>query len=79
MPNVSITVILGVLQMPEWALALMALVGSLGGLGAGYWLGYRNGRVCGELRALHVTLAEMRGPASRPHFKPARSLTVRVE
>lgn len=65
--------------MPEWALALIALSTGLAGLGLGYFLGYRNGRVCGELRALHVTLAEMRRPDNRPHFKPARSLTVRGE
>jgi len=63
--------------MPEWALALMAVVGSIGGLGLGYLLGYRNGRDCGELRALHTALAQMRGPPAKPKFKSARSLATR--
>lgn len=66
--------------MPDWALALIALSCGIAGLGLGYLLGYRNGCVCGELRALHVTLAEMRSrPASRPHLTPARSPLLRDE
>jgi hypothetical protein len=66
--------------MPEWALALIALCTGIAGLGVGYFLGYRNGRVCGELRALHVTLSEMRSrSAPRPHLQPARSPLVRDE
>jgi hypothetical protein len=66
--------------MPEWALALMALSCGIAGLGLGYLLGYRNGCVCGELRALHVTLSQMRSRIeSRPHAAPARSPLLRDE
>jgi hypothetical protein len=60
--------------MPEWALALIAFVCGLAGIATGYVLGYRNGRVCGELRALHATLAQMRSRLeSRPNVAPPRS------
>ncbi|HEY2250572.1 MAG TPA: hypothetical protein VGH74_05910 [Planctomycetaceae bacterium] len=46
--------------MPEWAMSLIALFCGIAGLAIGYTLGYRNGCVTGELRALHVTIAQMR-------------------
>ena len=46
--------------MPEWAMSLVALGCGIAGLTIGYALGYRNGCVTGELRALHVTIAQMR-------------------
>lgn len=46
--------------MPEWAMSLIALGCGIAGLAIGYTLGYRNGCVTGELRALHVTIAQMR-------------------
>lgn len=64
--------------MPDWALAMVVLFCGIAGMTLGYWLGYRNGRVCGELRALHSTLAQMRSRAeSRLHGAPARSPLLR--
>ena len=64
--------------MPDWALALIALSCGTAGLALGYLLGYRNGCVCGELRALHVAIIQMRSqPESRPHAAQARSPLLR--
>jgi hypothetical protein len=46
--------------MPEWAWSLITLFCGAAGLAVGYMLGFRNGCVTGELRALHVTIAQMR-------------------
>ena len=48
------------MQLPEWAMTLIALGSGLGGLFIGYALGFRNGAISGELRALHITLQELR-------------------
>ena len=42
------------------AMPLIALFCGIAGLGVGYALGFRNGCVTGELRALHVTMSQMR-------------------
>jgi len=64
--------------MPDWALALIALSCGIAGLALGYLLGYRNGCVCGELRALHVAITQMRSrPEGKPHLAPARSPLLR--
>jgi|GEM_PF-5234290 len=49
--------------MSEWAMYIISLISvacGTAGLAIGYVLGYRNGCVTGELRALHVTIAQMR-------------------
>ena len=46
--------------MPEWAWSLITLFCGAAGLCVGYALGFRNGCVTGELRALHVTISQMR-------------------
>jgi hypothetical protein len=49
--------------MQDWAMPLMSLVAlvcGISGLGVGYALGFRNGSATGELRALHVTMTQMR-------------------
>lgn len=55
--------------MPEWAMSVLTVVCGLAGLAVGYSLGFRNGCVTGELRALHVTMSEMRKRrrSRRPH------------
>ncbi len=63
--------------MPDWALALIAMfISGSAGLGLGYLLGNRNGRVVGELKALHVSLAEEKSrTAPRPApYRSARSI-----
>ena len=66
--------------MPEWALALFALTCGIGGLGAGYLLGYRNGCVSGELRALHLAMNQMRSLREpRPNAARAKSPLIRDE
>ena len=47
-------------QVPQWVWSLITLFCGAAGLGVGYALGFRNGCITGELRALHVTLAQMR-------------------
>lgn len=53
--------------MPEWANLLISLACGIGGLMAGYSLGYRNGSTVGELRALHNTMSERRRRHGRRH------------
>ena len=51
---------IGSREMPESAMTLIALLCGIAGLGVGYALGFRNGCVTGELRALHATMSQMR-------------------
>lgn len=46
--------------MPDWAWSLITLFCGSAALATGYVLGFRNGCVTGELRALHVTISQMR-------------------
>lgn len=58
--------------MQDWvpiAMTIIAVVCGLAGLGVGYTLGYRNGSVTGELRALHITMQQMRRRRDRHHHE----------
>ena len=66
--------------MPEWAMSLIALACGITGLTIGYVLGYRNGSISGELRALHISLQQMRSRRrAGGHHPPERESADRLD
>jgi hypothetical protein len=46
--------------MPDWFVSILSVVCAAAGFAGGYNLGFRNGCIRGELRALHLSMERMR-------------------
>ncbi|MBI3862550.1 MAG: hypothetical protein HY290_11720 [Planctomycetia bacterium] len=61
-------------------MSLIALACGIAGLAIGYALGFRNGSISGELRALHITLQQMRSRRrGSGHHPPEHEPAERLE